>query len=93
MGGVIDKTQSLSAGLDPTGLVKRSQDKTNEFLGTNDSLYGQALGFKQKKKKLGPTAADQQNARNKAAGGANPLLRQTALSPDEKVGGAGTALL
>ncbi len=66
-----------------------------------DKIYSGGLGKKSlesvgvlKKKKKGKlTSAQQQAARNTAARGAAPLLQQTALSPDEPVGGAGTALL
>ena len=67
---------------DFTGKVNPVAKKFNEVTG---------LTSKKKKKKLTP--AQQQAARNKAARGAAPLLQQTAMSPDEPAGKAGTALL
>ncbi len=56
------------------------------------SVAGREAGLlsKKKNKKNKPSA---QQRRNQAARGAAPLLQQTALSQDEPVGGAGTALL
>jgi hypothetical protein len=66
-----------------------------------DKFYSGGIGTKglekvgliegKKKKKL--TASQRQAGRNQAARGASPLLQQTALSPNEPAGGAGTALL
>ena len=60
-----------------------------------EGLAGQAFkaaGITQKKKKKKPQMSAQAK-KNLAAKSAAPLLQQTALSPDDKPTGAGTALL
>jgi hypothetical protein len=56
------------------------------------AAYGIKSVHGKKKKNKGDELTPQQR-KNKAAKSAQPLLQQTALSPDDKPAGAGTALL
>ena len=69
-----------------------SAEKVLTYGGVTKPLWNSVGMFEDKKKKKGDGLSPQQR-KNKAAKSAAPLLQQTALSPDDKPAGAGTALL